>query len=79
MQTSTLTFTCTSVRCRFRFLVDGTRVLADFELDDISARSLAGIEIYAGLAQVPAQFRALSGSSVGPTCGVIALWTRDGR
>jgi hypothetical protein len=65
--------------CRYRFVVDGTRTLPDFELDNLSAHAIEGIEVYSGLAQIPAQFRPQIADGVGATCGVIAVWMRDGR
>ena len=66
--------------CRFTFVIDGSRTLPDFEMDFIAAGALEGVEVYNGLAEIPASFKAhttsVAGSSV---CGVIAIWTRDSR
>lgn len=63
--------------CRFRFIVDGVRTLADFEMDFLTPDALEGIEVYRGTAEVPADFRALVGTDAGqPMCGVIVAWTR---
>ena len=66
--------------CRFTFVIDGSRTLPDFEMDFIAAGALEGVEVYNGLAEIPASFKAhtssVGGSSV---CGVIAMWTRDSR
>jgi hypothetical protein len=72
-------FTTGRGNCRFRFVVDGARVLPDFELDNIAPLYIEGIEVYAGLAEVPSVFRAQSADGVASTCGVIAVWTKDGR
>lgn len=66
--------------CRFKFIVDGTRTLADFEMDFLSAHAIEGVEVYSGLAEVPAIFRAASTPEAGsPLCGVVAIWTKDSR
>ena len=66
--------------CRFRFVVDGTRVMADYEMENIPPFAIEGLEVYRGLAEVPALFRALTTSDPGTaTCGVIVVWTRDSR
>ncbi len=53
--------------------MDGYRPL-DFRIDDaVSPASVEGIEIYRGVATVPAEF--LNPDAV---CGVIAIWTRRG-
>jgi hypothetical protein len=64
--------------CRFRFVVDGTRTLPDFEIDGMPLTMIEGIEVYTGMAQVPAAFRGAA-DVTGASCGVIALWLRDGR
>jgi hypothetical protein len=71
-------FTINRGNCRFRFVVDGTRMLPDFEMDNLPVNHIEGIEVYAGMSQVPAVFRALT-DATGATCGVIAVWMRDGR
>ena len=67
--------------CRFKFIIDGTRTLPDFEMDGIAAPAIEGVEIYNGLSEVPASFRAIGASDAGANaiCGVIAVWTRDSR
>jgi hypothetical protein len=66
--------------CRYIFLIDGSRTLPDFEMDYIAGGALEGVEVYAGLAEVPAGFKAHATSVAGSTvCGVIAIWTRDSR
>lgn len=67
--------------CRFAYIVDGARTLADFEMDNIAAYAIEGVELYNGLSEVPAVFRGnypSDGGSVG-ICGVIAIWTRNSR
>lgn len=67
--------------CRFAYIVDGARTLTDFEMDNIAAYAIEGIELYTGQAEVPAAFRGHApsdGGSVG-MCGVIAIWTRNSR
>ncbi|HUP90232.1 MAG TPA: TonB-dependent receptor [Longimicrobiales bacterium] len=65
--------------CRFRFLLDGSRTMPDFEMDNVPPYTIEGIEIYNGLSEVPAIFRQVIDAGGGATCGVIAIWTRDGR
>jgi hypothetical protein len=67
-------------RCRFSYIVDGARTLPDFEMDFVSPHAIEGIEIYRGVAEVPAGFRAhVTRGGQGPSCGVIAIWTRNNR
>lgn len=66
--------------CRYAFIVDGARTLQDFEMDNLAAPALEGIEVYNGLAGVPANFKAhWSSANDYSLCGVIAIWTRDSR
>ena len=66
--------------CRFVFVIDGSRTLPDFEMDFVAAGALEGVEVYNGLAEVPASFKVNTTSVAGSTvCGVIAIWTRDSR
>ncbi len=66
--------------CRYTFVIDGSRTLPDFEMDFVAAGALEGVEVYNGLAEIPASFKthttSVGGSAV---CGVIAIWTRDSR
>lgn len=48
----------------------------EFNLDDIEPSTIEGVEIYHGLATIPAEFLAARG---GERCGVIALWSRPYR
>ncbi|CAN5613523.1 hypothetical protein BH23GEM9_BH23GEM9_34300 [soil metagenome] len=66
--------------CRFSFIVDGARTLEDFDMDFVAPYAIEGIEIYQGIADLPAPFRAhVTRDNTGRTCGVIAIWTRDSR
>ncbi|HEX6559950.1 MAG TPA: carboxypeptidase regulatory-like domain-containing protein [Longimicrobiales bacterium] len=67
--------------CRYRFIVDGTRVMPDFEIDNIAPYAIEGIEVYNGMSEVPAAFRAIATPENPATaaCGVIVVWTRDSR
>jgi hypothetical protein len=65
--------------CRFRFILDGTRTLGDFEMDYVAPGAIEGVEVYNGLAEIPALFRPVMDGPGSATCGVIAIWTRDGR
>ena len=64
-------------RCAPLMWVDGTPATAAyFDPDNINPRTIEGIEIYSGLATVPA---ALLGPGMRGACGVIAIWTRIGE
>jgi hypothetical protein len=66
--------------CRFKFIVDGTRTLADFEMDFVAAHVIEGVEVYSGLSEVPALFKAHATPDAGSAlCGVVAIWTRERR
>lgn len=57
--------------------VDGSPATSgEFELDIIDLATVEGIEIYPGLASVPAEFQATRGQH---RCGVIAVWSRPPR
>ena len=45
----------------------------EFDIDDIEPSTIEGVEIYHGLATIPAQFLGARG---GERCGVIAFWSR---
>ena len=52
--------------------VDGMKLWQDLDLDDVAfPEHIAGIEIYAGPAQVPPEFNTFCSQ-----CGVIAVWTK---
>lgn len=60
--------------CAPLVFVDGFPATAgEFELDLINASTLEGVELYPGLASVPAEFQAVRGLH---RCGVIAVWSR---
>jgi hypothetical protein len=66
--------------CRYVFIVDGTRTLSDFEMDNIAGPAMEGVEIYSGMADVPVAFKAHTTSVSGSTvCGVVVMWTRNSR
>jgi hypothetical protein len=54
------------------FWLDGSRA-ADLNIDDVAVRDVEAMEIYAGPATLPADYK--TGQS-GTACGVIAIWTR---
>ncbi len=56
--------------CRLLYFLDGLEV-PGFDIDDVPARDLAGIEVYRSLSEIPPQFRRRG------VCAVIVLWTRD--
>jgi hypothetical protein len=56
--------------------LDGIKMPPNLSIDDIAIpKELAGIEYYAGPAQIPPQYKVTSGSG----CSVILLWTRVGQ
>src|SRR5437867_13134379 len=64
-------------RCYAAVVRDGVRIYPfggakPPDLDKIFAEELAGIELYARSATVPAELRDAA------TCGALVLWTRDG-
>lgn len=63
--------------CSPLVFVDGFPAAAGpMDLDMIDLASVEGIEVYSGLATVPAEFRSLQGTE---RCGVIAIWSRPAR
>jgi len=56
--------------CELLYFLDGLEV-PGFDLDDLPARDLAGIEIYRSISEIPPQFRRRG------MCAAILLWTRD--
>lgn len=52
------------------YYVDGARA-PHFDLDNVRPIDIAGIEVYRGNSEVPAEFKHAD------RCGVIVLWTRD--
>jgi hypothetical protein len=56
-------------------VIDGNNVGTTSELDidgAVPIQNVAGVEVYLGAAQIPAQFGA-----TGTACGLIAIWTRS--
>jgi TonB family protein len=62
--------------CTPLVFIDGLPATAGpFDLDMIDLSSVEGIEVYAGMGSVPAEFS----SARGDRCGVIAIWSRPFR
>lgn len=61
-------------RCSVQYWLDGTPIppRTGFELDAVSPRDVAGIEVYRGASETPARFQ-----RQGAMCGVVVIWTRD--
>lgn len=57
--------------CVPQYFVDGQRV-TNIEIDDLSARDIEGIELYAGPSTTPTQFQ----QSAITSCGTVVIWTR---
>lgn len=66
----------TGAPCYPVFWLDGTPLGPSLDLDALSPGAIEGMELYSGIATVPAALRA--GSTPG-TCGVVAVWTRQGE
>ncbi len=63
--------------CAPLVFVDGFPATAgEFDVDMIDLQSVEGIEVYAGLGSIPAEF---SGPRDLDRCGVIAIWSRPSR
>ena len=54
------------------YWIDGSRA-AEFNLDELAVRDVEALEIYAGPATIPPEYRT---TRAGTACGVIAVWTR---
>jgi hypothetical protein len=61
--------------CAFRYFLDGVRVGATFQIDDIPADWIEALEVYRGPAQIPGRFT-MPTSTERANCGVIVIWTR---
>jgi len=60
-------------RCPIQYYVDGVLIGPGFNVDDMVASDVEGLEIYRGGSEVPAEFNRRSAM-----CGVIVIWTRAG-
>lgn len=56
--------------CRPDYYIDGARA-PHFDMDNLQPVDIAGIEVYRGNSEVPAEFKHRD------RCGVIVVWTRD--
>ena len=57
--------------------LDGAPLAAgEFDLDVLSPKSIEGIEVYSGIAQIPSQFIGMRDRA---HCGVIVVWSREGQ
>ena len=64
-------------RCSPLVFIDGFAATAGaFDLDMIDLASVEGIEVYSGVASLPAEFQSVRGLE---SCGVIAVWSRPFR
>lgn len=61
-------------RCDPLVWIDGSAAISGYlDVDNFAPNSLEGIEVYSGVATVPAELRGPRGEEA---CGVIALWSR---
>lgn len=58
------------------FWIDGSPLGPALDVDGINPGAIEGIELYSGIATVPPALRTVSAPG---TCGVIAIWTRQGE
>lgn len=72
-----ITVSLRGARCAPMFYMDGFPATAGaMDLDMIDLSGVEGIEIYAGMSSIPAEFMSVVG---GEKCGVIAVWSRPTR
>lgn len=57
--------------CPIQYFLDGVLVGPGFNIDDVAARDVEGLEVYKGASQIPPEFNRRTAG-----CGVIAVWTR---
>ena len=58
--------------CPIQYWIDGMRVQS-LNVDDISPKEVEAVEVYAGPATLPPEYRTRTGTS---GCGTIVIWTR---
>jgi TonB family protein len=72
-----VTVSIRGARCAPVFYMDGFPASAGvMDLDMIDLSGVEGIEVYAGMSSIPAQFMTVAG---GESCGVVAVWSRPFR
>ena len=62
--------------CRYRFVIDGVRIHANYSMDEMPPTWIEGVEIYKGPSEVPIEFAGFAADPSG-NCGVIVVWTRN--
>ena len=62
------------VYCTLRIVVDGVPKEWGFDLNSIDPREVYGVEVYAGPATVPVQYRSMGRDGY---CGLVMIWTRE--
>jgi hypothetical protein len=62
-------------KCPLRVGLDGVIFGTDFDVNDISARDLYGIEVYSGASTIPPEYLS---TMPGGSCGLVMLWTFAG-
>jgi hypothetical protein len=69
-----VTVSLRGARCSPMFYIDGFPAISGpMDLDMIDLSGVEGIEVYAGMSSIPAEFMSVVG---GESCGVIAVWSR---
>ncbi len=72
-----VTVSLRGARCAPMFYMDGFPAISGpMDLDMIDLSGVEGIEVYAGMSSIPAEFMSVVG---GESCGVIAVWSRPTR
>jgi hypothetical protein len=69
-----VTVSLRGAHCAPMFYIDGFPAISGpMDLDMIDLSGVEGIEVYAGMSSIPAEFMSVVG---GESCGVIAVWSR---
>jgi hypothetical protein len=58
--------------CPPQFFIDGIQATG-FNIDDMPARDVEGVELYAGAAGLPPEYNRVTGTGI---CGTVIIWTR---
>jgi hypothetical protein len=58
--------------CPPQFFIDGIQATG-FNIDDMPARDVEGVELYAGSVGLPPEYNQVHGTSI---CGTVIIWTR---
>lgn len=70
----TQSMTNVNTRCRIPVVLDSHLMSEGFSLDDILPQEIETIEVYRGMATIPAQYLRYE-----TRCGLVIVWTREGE